>query len=202
VLDEGVFALVAESFDCGHAQVGSEFAQLGLQRVEAFEGADDMAAQDVPDGDAEFSRHGHRGFVAAAAGGHNQAPLLMSMERSLHEVRVREAYAAQYADPIARKPKIERRIAAALPDSISVDTIRVTKVKEMKVPEDEGARSEARVNLWGEIHALLKFSMAENDRGQLTAAVKITTWPLNLRTIFGSRSGMFSSSIWSVIPSC
>src|SRR5207237_5778473 len=32
-------------------------------------------------------------------------------------------------------------------------------------------------------------SMAENDRGWLASPVRITAWPLNLRTIFGSRSG-------------
>ncbi len=35
-----------------------------------------MTAQDVPDGDAEFARDGDGGFVAAAPGGHGEAPLL------------------------------------------------------------------------------------------------------------------------------
>ena len=43
----------------------------------------------------------------------------------------------------ALKPLVEKSVAAALPGSLSFDTIRVTKVKEMKIPEDEGARSEA-----------------------------------------------------------
>jgi hypothetical protein len=43
----------------------------------------------------------------------------------------------------ALKPPVERGIAASLPDWIAVDTINVTKVTGMKIPEDEGARSEA-----------------------------------------------------------
>ncbi len=34
-----------------------KFAELGLEGVAPFEGVDDMTAQDVPHGDAEFSRH-------------------------------------------------------------------------------------------------------------------------------------------------
>jgi hypothetical protein len=48
-----------------------EFAELGLEGV-----VDDMTAQDVPHGDAEFSRRRDGGFVAAPPGGHAQAPLL------------------------------------------------------------------------------------------------------------------------------
>ena len=44
----------------------------------------------------------------------------------------------------ALKPPIERGIAASLPDWIAVDTINVTKVAEMRIREQEGARSEAR----------------------------------------------------------
>jgi hypothetical protein len=44
----------------------------------------------------------------------------------------------------ALKPPIERGIASALPDWITVDTINVTKVAKMRIREQEGARSEAR----------------------------------------------------------
>ena len=44
----------------------------------------------------------------------------------------------------ALKPPIERGVAAALPDWIAVDTIKVTKVAEMRIRDQEGARSEAR----------------------------------------------------------
>jgi hypothetical protein len=73
----------------------------------------------------------------------------------------------------ALKPPIEKGIAASLPDHIAVDTINVTKVVEMKIPEGERARSEVRpLYDWGEIHALLELSMAENDRGWLATRVK------------------------------
>ena len=39
----------------------------------------------------------------------------------------------------ALKRPIERGVAASLPDYIAVDTINVTRVKEMKVPEQEDA---------------------------------------------------------------
>ena len=76
LFQEGGLGGVAQGFDGGQAEVGGEFAQLGLEAHARFEGADDMAAQDMPEGDAEFARHGHGGFVAAAACGHRQAPLL------------------------------------------------------------------------------------------------------------------------------
>ena len=46
-------------------EVGGEVAQLGLEAGERLEGADDMALEDMPKGDAEFAGHG--AFVAAAA---------------------------------------------------------------------------------------------------------------------------------------
>ena len=44
----------------------------------------------------------------------------------------------------ALKPLVERGIAASLPEFIAVDTINVTRVKETRISEREGARSEAR----------------------------------------------------------
>jgi hypothetical protein len=37
----------------------------------------------------------------------------------------------------ALKPLVERGIAASLPDSMAVDTIRVTKVKEIRLREPD-----------------------------------------------------------------
>lgn len=38
LLDEGVFVLIAESFDLSQAQLGGELAQFRLEGVEPFEG--------------------------------------------------------------------------------------------------------------------------------------------------------------------
>ena len=44
----------------------------------------------------------------------------------------------------ALKLPIERGIAASLPDYIAVDTINVTRVKETRISEHEGAPSQPR----------------------------------------------------------
>ena len=56
-------ALVGQpkAFDGGEAEVRGEVAQLGLEAGERLEGADDMALEDMPKGDAEFAGHGHGG---------------------------------------------------------------------------------------------------------------------------------------------
>jgi hypothetical protein len=76
LFQEGDLAGIAEGFDRGQAEVGGEFAQLGLEARERFEGANDMALEDMPEGDAEFARHRHGGFVATAPRRYGQAPLL------------------------------------------------------------------------------------------------------------------------------
>jgi hypothetical protein len=50
--------------------------KFGVQGVRAFNGSDDVALHDVPDGNTEFAGHGHGGFVVAAAHRYGQAPLL------------------------------------------------------------------------------------------------------------------------------
>lgn len=45
-------------------------------------------------------------------------------------------HALNVKDLNALKPLVERGIAASLPDSIAVDTIRVTKIKEIDVPPE------------------------------------------------------------------
>jgi hypothetical protein len=45
-------------------------------------------------------------------------------------IHLNRNHALNIQDLNALKPLVERGIAASLPDSISVDTIRVTKVKE------------------------------------------------------------------------
>ncbi len=55
--------------------------QLGVEGVEAFEGPDRVALQDVPDRHAQFARHCHGRFIASAAGRHRQTPLA---QRVLH----------------------------------------------------------------------------------------------------------------------
>lgn len=51
-------ALVGQpkAFDGGEAEVSGEVAQLGLEAGERVEGADDMALEGMPKGDAESSR--------------------------------------------------------------------------------------------------------------------------------------------------
>jgi hypothetical protein len=55
LLKEGGLGEVAQGFDGGQAEVGGEFAQLGLESGERLKGADEMAAQDMPEGGAEFA---------------------------------------------------------------------------------------------------------------------------------------------------
>ncbi len=61
MFDEGGLARIAEDFDLGQAQLGGELAHFGLETGERLTSADDMTAQDMPDGDAEFARHRHGG---------------------------------------------------------------------------------------------------------------------------------------------
>ena len=84
MLDEGVLALVTESFDRSEAEVGGEFTQFDLEASDGFEGTDEMALEDVPEGDAEFPCHRHGGLVAAAPDSHAEAPLLQRI-RDLKE---------------------------------------------------------------------------------------------------------------------
>ena len=76
LFDKGGFAFVALGFDRRQAELGGEFAELGLQGVESLEGADGVALEEVPERQAELARHGHGGAVAPAAQGDGQAPLL------------------------------------------------------------------------------------------------------------------------------
>jgi hypothetical protein len=49
-------------------------------------------------------------------------------------IRLNRNHALNIRDLNALKPLVERGIAACLPDSIAVDTIKVTKVKETSEP--------------------------------------------------------------------
>lgn len=50
-------------------------------------------------------------------------------------IKLNQNHALSISDFKALKPMIARGIAASLPDSIAVDTITVTSIKESKVPE-------------------------------------------------------------------
>jgi hypothetical protein len=66
-----------------------------------------------------------------------------SREKGMNSIRLKVTihlnrnHALSVRDLNALKPLVERGIAAFLPDSIAVDTIRVTKVKETRTREPE-----------------------------------------------------------------
>lgn len=51
-------------------------------------------------------------------------------------IHLNRNHALNIQDLNALKPVVERGIAASLPDSIAVDTIRVTKIKETRVSSE------------------------------------------------------------------